>query len=59
MADITMCHGTGCPYRHGCYRFKAWPQGERQAYFMYPPYDHDANRCDQKLPMRAFDVVSD
>jgi hypothetical protein len=38
--DISMCPGTNCPYKEGCYRFTAKP-GEYQSYFMTPPFTKD------------------
>jgi hypothetical protein len=40
MPDITMCMGTNCPYKEGCYRFTAKP-GDYQSYFMTPPFTKD------------------
>ena len=38
--DITMCMGTDCPYKEGCFRFTAKP-GSYQSYFMTPPFTKD------------------
>lgn len=37
MADITMCHGTGCPWKNRCYRFMAKPNEFRQSYYTEVP----------------------
>lgn len=37
MSDITMCEGTGCPFRDSCYRYNAEPNPYRQSYFMEVP----------------------
>lgn len=37
MSDITMCEGTGCPFRDSCYRFTAEANPYRQSYFMEVP----------------------
>jgi len=34
--DITMCRGTGCPFKEGCFRYTANP-GEYQWFFKTPP----------------------
>jgi hypothetical protein len=44
MSDITMCKGTGCPFKEGCYRYTAKPNEYRQSYFMTPPLKED--RCE-------------
>ena len=35
--DITMCVGTDCPHKEGCYRFTAKANEYRQSYFTVPP----------------------
>jgi len=36
--DITMCRGTGCPFKEGCFRYTANPNEYRQSYFFKPPF---------------------
>ena len=33
MADITMCHGTGCPMKNMCYRYTAYASLYGQSIF--------------------------
>lgn len=50
MPDIAMCHGQDCPQRENCWRYKAKPNGDRQAYA-----DFDARRdgpCTAYWPMK-------
>jgi hypothetical protein len=35
--DITMCRGTGCPFKEGCYRYTAKP-GDYQSFWITPPF---------------------
>ena len=44
MADITMCKGTGCPFKEDCYRYTA-NKGEYQYYFVNVPYNKEAEDC--------------
>lgn len=37
MSDITMCAGTNCPLKEGCYRFTAPKNEYRQSYFTIVP----------------------
>jgi hypothetical protein len=37
MPDITMCVGTNCPMKLGCYRHTATPTPGRQSYFAVVP----------------------
>lgn len=46
MADITKCHGTGCPKAHECYRFTAPSNEYRQSYFIKVPLKEDKT-CDE------------
>ena len=43
MPDITMCPGTGCPYKETCYRYTAKPS-DWQSYFSIPPIKD--GKCD-------------
>jgi len=43
MPDITMCLGSGCPYKEDCYRFTTKPS-DYQSYFMEPPFKD--GKCD-------------
>lgn len=43
MADITMCHGEGCPQKESCYRYLATPNEYWQSYFTNPPIEADGN----------------
>jgi hypothetical protein len=40
MSDITMCKGTGCPFKEGCFRYTAKPS-EYQWFFKTPPFKED------------------
>ena len=57
MADITMCWGTDCAIKDNCYRYKAQPNSNRQAYFTIAPVELDENDkfifCNYFLDMRA------
>ena len=46
MPDITMCSGSNCPIKEACWRHTAVPNEYRQAFFMNPPFDHEANDCE-------------
>ena len=35
--DITMCLGTGCPYKEKCYRYTAKASEYQQSFFSVPP----------------------
>lgn len=41
--DITMCKGTNCPIKEGCYRHTAKPS-DYQSWFMEPPIKD--GKCD-------------
>jgi hypothetical protein len=41
MPDITMCLGSGCPFKDKCYRHTAKPDEHWQSYFAYVPYSED------------------
>lgn len=43
MADITMCHGRGCPLREDCWRYKATPTSI-QAYAAFDDEEGGGNR---------------
>ncbi len=43
MPDISMCHGTNCPLKETCYRYKAKPNERWQSYIQ-PPIEND--KCD-------------
>ena len=49
MPDITMCEGGGCHQKNSCYRYTAFPNEYRQAYFVDPPYKMDG--CDYLSPL--------
>jgi hypothetical protein len=51
--DITMCMGTDCPYKEGCYRYTAKPNEYMQSYFMTPPFK------DGKCEMYWGDIQTD
>lgn len=40
MSDITMCKGTGCPFKEGCFRYTANPS-DYQWFFKTPPFKED------------------
>jgi hypothetical protein len=42
--DITMCVGTGCPYKEKCYRYTAKPSEFLQSWFMETPIKD--GKCD-------------
>jgi len=44
MADITKCHGEGCPIKTECYRFTAKECKAHQSYFVKSPIKK--NKCD-------------
>lgn len=48
MPDISMCKGTGCPFKNNCYRFKAKPDKLFQSYFVTPPYDKKTKKCEYR-----------
>jgi hypothetical protein len=47
MADITMCHGIGCPQKGKCRRFTALAD-KYQGWFMDVPWKDD--HCDYFIP---------
>jgi hypothetical protein len=45
MPDISMCGNMSCPSKEDCYRFKAVPNGNRQAYSEFKPKEGE-DKCD-------------
>jgi len=56
MPDIAMCHGEGCSRKLACYRHRAVPTPQRQAY-MPPPLRSDGS-CDYFTELRKNDALS-
>src|SRR5690606_1129314 len=54
MPTITMCEGNNanaiCPIRELCYRFKAKPDPNYQAWFAYLPYSFKTESCECFMP---------
>ena len=54
MADITMCHGTGCPLKEWCYRHTAPKSKHRQSFFVTPPIKSaEPFECEHYWPAKA------
>jgi hypothetical protein len=49
--DMTMCPGTECPLRDGCYRFRGVVEGRWDA-FGAAPYDPVKGTCDKLWDIR-------
>lgn len=58
MPDIAMCKGDGCPRKAECYRHRAVPTSQHQAYFSPPPVRADGS-CAEFLELRKGDVLTD
>jgi hypothetical protein len=56
MPDITMCHGEGCKRKLDCYRYRAIPTEQRQAYFGGSPFNPDGS-CTEFLVLRVKDLL--
>jgi hypothetical protein len=59
MPDITMCHGEGCFLQETCYRYKAKPTKERQAYFTTPPIETETIDGSQSCAYYIVDEAAD
>lgn len=58
MPDIAMCSGDGCPKKIGCYRHRAVPTPQRQAYFATSPIAANGE-CAHFLELRKNDMLND
>lgn len=54
MPDISMCKGGDCPKKQDCYRYRAVPTPQRQAYYTAPPNTVDGS-CAHFLRLRTGD----
>jgi hypothetical protein len=57
MPDISMCKGGSCPRKQDCYRYRAIPTSQRQAYFARPPVQTDGS-CGHFAELRIGDHLS-
>ena len=56
MPDISMCPGSGCQFKHDCYRYVAEATPGRQSFFMQTPLDIKTMKCEyfmQLWPLSA------
>lgn len=58
MPDIAMCPGDGCPKKTDCYRYRAVPTPQSQAYFGTPPLAPDGS-CPEFLKLRPRDRLTE
>ncbi len=53
MPDITMCLNHACTQREKCFRYKAKPKQQRQAYFLDDTLDQDGT-CEFFWEMQGY-----
>ena len=58
MPDISMCKGGSCPKKQDCYRYRAIPTPQRQAYYATPPIAADGS-CTHFLKLRVGDRLTE
>jgi hypothetical protein len=58
MPDIAMCHGGSCSRKAECYRYRAIPTPQHQAYYEPPPVDANGG-CAHFLVLRRGDQLTE